>query len=262
MQRMDPLVARVLSELVGGLRALRVDFCVIGAVAPELLLGVRPRTFTRDADVTVILESLAEFEQLKDGLLRFGFERTRHTYRLSHNEGGWVDLLPYSERLTPGGQLELGPDLILNMAGFNQVLPSAIEVEVAPGLTVPVVALPLYVLLKLAAFGDRGAQKDLASVLHCLRHYAEDEDRRYGLDFGGEPIPYEQTSAYLLGHDGRRFHDPPLVTVISSVLDQFSTPDSTIVFRVAREDGGTRAEADERSQVFELFRWFRIGAGI
>jgi predicted nucleotidyltransferase len=223
---------------------------------------VRPRRFTRDADVTVVLESLAEFEQLKDGLLRFGFERTRHTYRLSHKEGGWVDLLPYSGQLAPGGRLDLGPDLTLNMAGFNQILPSKLEVEVTPGLTVPVVGLPLYVLLKLVAFGDRGEQKDLASVLHCLRHYAEGEDRRYGLDFGGVPIPYEQTTAYLLGHDGRRFHDPPLVTAITRVLDQFTTQDSVIVFRVAREDGGVRAEAEQRSQVFELFRWFRAGAGV
>lgn len=258
----DPLVVAILSDLARGLRALGVDFCVIGALVPELLLGVTPRRMTNDADVTVVLDSLAGFEQLKKRLAEFGFEPTRLPYRLTHRDGGWVDLLPYSEALAPTGHLELTRDLSFNLAGFNQVVPNAIQVSVAPNLSVPMVPLPLYVLLKLVAFGDRKAPKDLGSVLHCLRHYAEDDDRRFGLDHGHNSVPYEYTPAYLLGADGRTFCDAPLSRAVRGVLARFDGPDAAVVSLVAREDGLLEVGEDDRIEIAELFRWFALGAGI
>ena len=73
MPRVDPLVVSALSDLARGLRALQIDFCIIGALVPELLLGVTPPRLTNDADATVILDSLADFEQLKERLGEFGF---------------------------------------------------------------------------------------------------------------------------------------------------------------------------------------------
>jgi integrase len=54
----------------------------------------------------------------------------------------------------------------------------------------------VYVLLKLVAFTDRKLQKDIGGVLHCLRNYAEDDERRFGLQHGGTRVPYEYGSAY------------------------------------------------------------------
>jgi predicted nucleotidyltransferase len=101
MMRVDPLVLAALSALVRGLRALEIEFCIIGALVPELLLGIPPRRLTNDADATVVLDSLADFEDLKARLVEFGFDPTRLPYRLTHREGGWVDLLPYSRTLAP-----------------------------------------------------------------------------------------------------------------------------------------------------------------
>src|SRR2546425_6131082 len=148
MMRADPLVLAALSDLARGLRAIDIEFCVIGALVPELLLAVRPHRLTKDADAAVILDSLADFERLKKRLSDFGFERTSRAYRLTHRSGGWVDLLPYSESLAPTGRLELARDLSFDMVGFDQVLPNAIQVRVTSDLIVPVAPLPLYVLLK------------------------------------------------------------------------------------------------------------------
>ena len=60
MASLDPLVASILTDLVRGLRTLDVPFCLIGALVPELLLGVPPRRRTNDADVTVVVSSLAD----------------------------------------------------------------------------------------------------------------------------------------------------------------------------------------------------------
>lgn len=262
MTHVDTLVVAALSDLARGLRALKIEYCVIGALVPELLLGVRPPRLTKEADATVILDSLADFERLKERLTEYGFERTNRPYRLAHRSGGWVDLLPYSESLAPTGRLELTRDLSFNMVGFNRVLPNAIQIAVTSELTVPVAPLPLYVLLKFVAFGDRKEPKDLASVLHCLRNYAEDEDRRYGLDHEGEAVPFEVTTAYLLGQDGRRFLATPLSAAVGHVLDDFDSPDAAVIGTAAREEAGFFIEEERRRDVFDLFRWFRIGAGV
>jgi predicted nucleotidyltransferase len=260
MTGVDPLVVAVLSDLVRGLRALQTEFCLIGAVVPELLLGVTPPRLTKEVDVAVILDSLDDFERLKERLEGFNLGPTTwRPYRLTHQSGGWVDLLPYSEILAPMGRLELTQDLSFNMAGFDQVLPGAIHVQVTSELTVPVTPLPLYVLLKFVAFADRKEPKDLASVLHCLRHYAEDDDRRYGLDHDGEAVLFEHTTAYLLGQDGRRFHSVQLSAAVDGVLKDFDSPDAMVVELAAREEAGFFIEDERRQDVFDLFRSFRAG---
>jgi predicted nucleotidyltransferase len=261
MARVDPLVLGVLSDLAKGLRALDVEFCVIGALVPEVLLGAAPRRLTNDVDATVVVETLEQFERLKEQLAAFGFAPTSRAYRLTHRGGGWVDLLPYSKALVPTGRLEMTEDLSFNMAGFDQVIPSRVEVSIAPGLVLPMATVPLYVLLKLVAYEDRKEPKDLGSVLHCLRHYAEDEERRYGLEHEGKHVPFEYTCAYLVGRDGRRFCGSAAGPV-RAVLDRFDSPDAVIVGLVAREDERLPVDDEDRVEIFELFQWFRRAAGV
>ncbi|MCI0621182.1 MAG: hypothetical protein L0387_05855 [Acidobacteria bacterium] len=261
MARIEPFLIPVISDLVRGLREIRVDFCLVGALVPELLLNVRPRRMTNDVDVTVVVESLADFERVKDRLAAFGFSGARLPYRLQHQTGGLLDLLPFSKAIAPDGRLDLGEDIIFNMAGFDQVVPNAVQVTIEGEVTVPVAPLPLYVLLKLVAFSDRKAAKDLAGVLHCLEHYREDDEARYGLDYNGEAVPFEHTCAYLVGFDGRRFHDQRLRETVRVVLDRFNDPAADLVSLVARENGRF-IEDQDRITVFELFRWFRLGGGL
>lgn len=244
-----------------GLRGIGVDFCLVGALVPELLLNVTPRRMTNDVDVTVVVESLAEFKSVKDRLAAFGFSGTCLPYRLQHQTGGLLDLLPFSKALAPEGRLDLGEDIMFNLTGFDQVVPNAVQVTIEGEATVPVAPLPLYVLLKLVAFSDRKAAKDLAGVLHCLEHYREDDEARYGLDHGGEAVPFEYTCAYLVGFDGRRFHDHRLRETVRVVLDRFNDPNADVVSLVAREHGRFIEEQD-RITIFEILRWFRLGGGL
>ncbi len=121
---------------------------------------------------------------------------------------------------------------------------------------------PLYALLKLVAFSDRKQSKDLTGVFHCLQHYLEGDERRYGVDHQGEGVPYEYTCAYLLGADGRRFLDKPLRDAVTGVLDRFSDPDADVIGVIAREKGWVLIEDDERAQIFEHFRWYRLGTDL
>jgi hypothetical protein len=75
----------VVTDLERGLRELRVPFGIVGALVPELLLDARPAQMTNDADVTVVVQSIADFETLKDRLAGFGFSRTRSPHRMQHS---------------------------------------------------------------------------------------------------------------------------------------------------------------------------------
>jgi len=148
------------------------------------------------------------------------------------------------------------------MAGFGQVVPNAISIAIEGGPTIPITPLPLYVLLKLVAFSDRKQPKDLASVRHCLQHYLEDDDRRYGAEHEGRGVPFEFTCAYLLGVDARRFLDEPLERAARGVLRGFRDPDADYVTITAMETGRIPTEDRDRVEIFERFRWFRVGIGL
>jgi predicted nucleotidyltransferase len=214
---------------------------------------------TNDADFAVVMASLDDFESLKDRLADYGFARTRLPHRMRHRSGGLVDMLPFSDSIAPGGRLELQEGLVLNMAGFRHVVSNAVATAIDDGPTLPLAPLPLYALLKLVAFDDRKAPKDLAGVFHCLEHYLEDDERRYGAEHEGEGVPYEYTGAYLLGMDGRPFLDAHVAGTVVKVLDRFADADADVVDLVARERGRILPTDEEVAIIFEHFRWYRRG---
>lgn len=263
MPRLDPLVKAALVDLRKGLETARARYCVIGALVPEFLLGVAPTRLTNDADVVVVANSIEQFDKLKDHLERHRFTRTTFAIRLQHAEGARVDILPYSSTLAPGGSLHLPGDLTFNMAGFDRVFDAAISVSVEPDLVLPIAPLPLYAVLKLVAFSDRRAAKDLGSIVHCLRHYDEDADRRYGLEHAGVLVPFEFATAYLLGLDAAVFvTDAGIRSVAGRVLDLFADADAAGVDIVARDEGRTNLEPSQRDEIASVFRWFRAGLGL
>ena len=263
MPRVDPDLTRVVVDLERGLRELGIPFGIVGALVPELLLDVPPPYKTNDVDVAVVVAELEDFDLLKDRLADYGFARARRPlHRLDHRDGGWVDILPFNEAFARDG-LELEEGVILNMAGFGHVVPNAVRIPIEGGPTLPVAPLPLHVLLKLVAFSDRAEPKDLAGVLHCLEHYLEDDIRRYGVDHDGDGVPYEYTGAYAVGVDARPFLDESVSETVEAVLDRFDNPDATVVGVVAREMGRPTVEDEHRlEEIFELFRWYRLGTGL
>jgi len=262
MPRIEPALVPVVGDLARGLRELGVPFAVVGALVPELLLDARPARMTNDADVAVVMASLDDFESLKERLAGYGFARTGLPHRMQHRSGGLVDLLPFSESIAPEGRLQLREGFVLNMAGFRYVVPNAVVTAIDDGPTLPLAPLALYALLKLVAFDDRKAPKDLAGVFHCLEHYLEEDERRYGAEHDGEGVPYEYTGAYLLGVDGRPFLDAQLARTVVKVLDRFADPDADVVGLVARERGRIPPTDEERAIIFDHFHWYRRAAGL
>jgi predicted nucleotidyltransferase len=251
MSKLEPEVEEVLLALVRGLKALEVPFCIVGALVPELLLDERPAEATLDADAVVFVRDLDTFERVKKELAGFVPDEKK-AYRLHHVKGGRADILPYSEQLAPDGILKLEPDHHFNMAGYDRVANASTLVRLDTGDEMMVVTVPMYVLLKLVTYTDRHLDKDIKGVLHCLRHYATDGDRRYGLTHLDNAVPFEYGFAYLLGVDARLLLDDQMRAVIRPLLD-----------KIAPLDFDEDDEAPYRERQDESYlRWFRAGLAV
>jgi hypothetical protein len=168
MPRIEPNLIPLVTDLERGLRELGVPFAIVGALVPELLLDARPTRMTNDADVVVTVESLADFEVLKERLAGYGFTRTPVPHRMRHQDGGLMDILPFSEALAPDGRLELEEGRVMNMVGFAKVVPHAVPTVIDGGTTVPLAPLPLYALLKLVKMMIADTASNTRAVLTSL----------------------------------------------------------------------------------------------
>ena len=74
--------------------------------------------------------------------------------------------------------------------------------------------------------------------------------------------PYEYTGAYVVGVEARPFLDEPLREAVKAVLDRFDDPDAAVIGIVARDARGFIVEDEHRLEIFELFRWYRLGTGL
>ena len=260
---LDPSLLETLTALIDGLEQAKVRYCLIGALVPELLLKTPPPRQTNDADVVVQVETLEDFEHVKNvlELQPYGFTRTRGPFRMERGVGR-VDVLPYSETLAPDGLLRIPPSTPYNMLGFDRVHRAQTQVTLAGGRAVPLVTIPLYVLLKIVAYTDRREARDPAGVLHCLRHYEEGSDRLYGVEHAGALIDFDVAGAYLLGLDGRALLDAPLITAIDPMLAEMSDPESPLGFQIVREYRGGTSDDRSRAQTARIFRSYREGLGI
>ena len=93
MQRIEPALVPVVTDLERGLRELSIPFGIVGALVPELLLDARPARMTNDADVTVVVQSIADFEEWPTGWMpRRALHPTRLPLSLYENNDSWPRL--------------------------------------------------------------------------------------------------------------------------------------------------------------------------
>lgn len=181
-------------------------------------------------DVVVGADSMADVERLVRDLRARGYTDVAPPMRFRDEAGVLVDVIPYGEALAPAGRLTLPGDIDLRVEGFSRLMPDAVHIELIPGLKAVVAPLPLYAMLKLAAYTDRRKVKDLNGFLHCARYYedVEESERRYGLEHAGEMTPLEFGGAF---HCCRRARASVPPSSVRACLMRPSKPARSSTFR-------------------------------
>ncbi len=196
-------------------------------------------------------------------LTKLGFRRGpgEQEHRLYYGTAE-IDLIPYG--------VTNGPEEVLiwrksvnqmNMTGFADVFQYARPTEVVPGLTLPVVPLWLFAVLKVIAYLDRKLPRDLRDLLHVLEQYerADQSSRRFDLAGGAEGVTYETAGAYLLGRDIRANVSPKALDIVNGFVSQISDEHHSVINTMLREEDLLFSE-DRRQSVYRLIQAFRGGS--
>lgn len=221
---LDPIALEILQSVVTETASTEVECMLVGATARDILLthifGIAPRRATHDVDFAVAVENWEEFEKLKSRFsVRKGFEpcermKQRLHYRLNKNELGYpIDLVPFGGLANASNEIAWPPDMqvTMNVAGYQEVLKAAEQVEIALGCVIKVASLAGIAILKLIAWSDRGAvnPKDAHDLYQIMTQYAAagNTDRLYDVELALlEAADYDPdiAGACLLGKDVAR----------------------------------------------------------
>jgi predicted nucleotidyltransferase len=217
----DPSVVRVLRLLDPIARSVDCEYFVAGATARDLILvnvhGLRPGRATRDIDFGIAVETWEQFENLKQRLTTTpefavapkALQRLIYTDQ-TDGVSIPIDLIPFRGITSADGTIAWPPsrDIVMNVAGFEEALESAVLIEVEVSLTVRVASIPGLALLKLTAWADRGREttKDAADLYRLLTAYADagNTDRLYEQEIDlleAMGFDMELAGAELLGRD-------------------------------------------------------------
>lgn len=267
---------RLLRDFLDAMRAAKARCFLIGAGARVLALdnrwGIAGGRTTLDWDFAVRAASWTEWERLTEQLVAGGrFTRTSLSHRFHHADGGLLDLVPYGAIEAPSGEICWPDRSTMSVVGFQESERQCEIIEVAPGLEVPVAAIPSLALLKLHAYVDRRSRhetKDIQDFDWYLQHYeSADNELRIHDELGefirGGALDIEFAGAALLGSDLARACPPSALVVPMAVLDEARDPWSRLVDHVlARVPGWREDEERARQRVVDRFAAFAFGLSI
>lgn len=268
---LDATALEILCAVSAEAASAGIDCMIVGATARDLLLthvfGIPPRSATYDVDFAVAVENWDQFEQLKSRLsARKGFDASERTkqrlyYRSDKNGHGHpLDLVPFGGIAQHTNEIVWPPDMqvTMNVAGYQEVLRAAEQVELAPGCIAKLASLAGLAILKLIAWSDRGASnpKDAHDLYQIMTKYADagNVDRLYGAEFTLlETADYapEIAGACLLGKDAALLASETTYQQLMAILEQDNERLALEMVKSIRHADDAQAKVDVRMRQFK-----------
>jgi predicted nucleotidyltransferase len=268
---LDATALEILRAVIAEAALAGIECMIVGATARDILLthvfGIPPQRATYDVDFAVAVENWDQFEQLKSRLsARQGFElsdrmKQRLYYHAQENDYGYpLDLVPFGGITHNTNEIVWPPDMQVTMsvAGYQEVLRAAEEVELAPGFIAKVASLTGLAILKLTAWSDRGASnpKDAHDLYQIMTKYADagNTDRLYGAEFTLlESADYdpEIAGACLLGKDTALLASETTYRQLMAILEQDYDRLALEMVKSIRHADDAQARVDLRMRQFK-----------
>ena len=172
-----------------------------------------------------------------------------------------VDLIPFGIFDGPG-EILIWPKSgnRMNMTGFSDVFSCATPIEVTQGVTLPVVPLWLFTILKVVAYLDRQFPRDLHDLVYVLEHFESvgKSTRRFDLAGDVEGLTYETAGAFLLGQDVRSNASVKAMDLVKSLFDPITDEHHTVINVMLREENHLFSD-ERRKALYQLIEAFRQG---
>ncbi len=191
----EPFIVEVLRHIDTLTAQLALPYFVTGAMARDILLnnvfGLNAERLTRDIDFAIAVANWEQFETVKKRLIDSGrfTPDSSAMHRLYYSASGTtskfpIDLIPFRGVEEPPRTIAWPPNMkvMMNVAGYEEVLATAVNVYIDVGLNVRIASLPGLALLKLFSWAARGNEnsKDAEDFVMILRTYHLKIARFYG----------------------------------------------------------------------------------
>jgi predicted nucleotidyltransferase len=217
---LDPPILHILTVVDRVAAGQGCSYIVVGATARDLLLyhvfGIPAMRATQDVDFAIAVEDWEKFQRLRTALLATGHfapSRVEHRLFLETPKGTAnipIDLIPFGG-VAEDDTIAWPPerDTVMTVAGFEDALAAAVQVQVNATLSLPVVSLAALAMLKLFAWQDRKPNdKDALDLYRVISTYVDagNTDRLYDSELSLlEQVNYdlELAGAALAGRDAR-----------------------------------------------------------
>jgi predicted nucleotidyltransferase len=200
---MDMSDRKAIADFLEVTKRLSIPTLAIGASARQLVFDEPHRLPTRrttlDWDFATKVASWQEFQTLQTALSRDFQVQAAH--RLEHKRfGTLVDLVPFGG--VAKNEIIYFPksDVKLSVLGFDTALRYAEQISLDEQ-TLTVTSLPWLVGLKLFAWADRQAYKDLDDLAFMLQYASEVVGEQIYEATVPDELPFEARGAFVLGFE-------------------------------------------------------------
>lgn len=228
--------AVILKAVTEAAEDMEIEWFICGASARvficEYLSEMRPGRATGDLDLGVCVDSLDEYDSLRNHLCeRHRFDPVEgEVQRLVHNSGSTINIVPFGEFAGPGKVYRWGKDdrYEMNVLGFEEAHKSALVVIINGAFPVRVAGYAEQFGLKVLVWADRHYLQKDSEDAHDLAYFLRHAEEWYGLEFLHEEFPsklenlgydVELASAFVLGYDLARTFTRNTVVSIKSILE-------------------------------------------
>jgi predicted nucleotidyltransferase len=251
---------KAIAELLEVTSRLGIPTLAIGASARQLVFDephkLPTRRTTLDWDFATKVASWQEFQGLQTALSKDFQVQSPH--RLEHKRFGTVvDLVPFGGVARNDIIYFPKSDMKLSVIGFDTALRNA-EHVVFEKQTLTVTSLPWLMGLKLFAWSDRQAYKDLDDLAFMLQYASEVVGEKIYEATVPDDLPFEARGAFVLGRElGQQATEQErrkLETVLQNLLQP---PEYLSLSRLASRSLSEREQRvfmDMTVQRFEAFR--------
>jgi predicted nucleotidyltransferase len=191
-RKLDQVSIDLLLSVDSAATTLAVTYCVIGAFARDVILGlcfgIDTGEATRDIDFGLMMDDWGQFDELRKCLItQNGFaEHKSMRHRLTFRGIRDLDIVPFGGLERKPGEIAWPPEFttVMSTVGLRQAHERALYITIAEGRSVPFASPVALTLLKLIAWSERGSEvnrKDARDLSLLLATYlrAGNEERLY-----------------------------------------------------------------------------------
>lgn len=247
--KLEPLTIEILVLVTECASKLNIPFMVVGATARDIILehayNIPTGRATKDLDIAIMVSNWALYGDLKTKLVSTGKFRADNkiTHRI-HFGGLPIDIVPFGPIEEKDNTISWPSDheKTMNVAGFQEALGIAIEVEIDPDFSIKVASPDSIVALKIFAWNDRKQDKDINDFMVILKNYLDigNGNRLHSehADLVDDDFDYVTTGARLLGRDISTFLGRKAKESLISILDKgFEESDHTNIVNMMTASG-------------------------